>query len=183
MIGVSVFVIVIAAASAIATVVSTVATATVSATAVRRGKASTKSPPPAGQRRSDSHGAFPNADPPAILSPPQDLSVFRRQCPEDRLQGRQALAALCLRARQDRAESDYGGFRQEAAGAGAGHQTRPLSGIVALCDPLADDGGQTTEHRRPNASGRAKVVREADLAAVRSASSVLRWLGRNSIRL
>src|SRR5262249_43090063 len=115
--------------------------------------------------RSDGHGAFSNADSSAILSPPQDLSVFRRQCAEDRLQGREALAALCLRARQDRAESDYSGVRQEAAGAGAGHQTRPLSRIVALCDPLADDGAQTTEHRRPNASGRAKVVREADLAA------------------
>src|SRR5262249_58228230 len=98
--GVSVFVIALAAAPAIATVVSPVAPATVSATAVRRGKASRKNPPPAGQRRSDGHGAFPNADPPAILSPPQDLSVFRRQCPEDRLQGREALAALRLRARQ-----------------------------------------------------------------------------------
>src|SRR5262249_23964564 len=78
----------------------------------------------------------PTEPPPAILSPPQDLSVFRRQCPEDRLQGREALAALRLRARQDRAESDYGGFRQEAGGAGAGHQTRPLSRIIALRDPL-----------------------------------------------
>src|SRR5215475_2468001 len=156
MIGVSVFVIVIAAASAIATVVSTVATATVSATAVRRGKASSKSPPPAGQRRSDGHGAFPNADPPAILSPPQDLSVFRRQCPEDRLQGREALAALRLRARQDRAESDHGGFRQEAAGAGAGHQTRPLSRIIALRDPLTDDSALTTELETTEHSGRAR---------------------------
>src|SRR6516164_3126198 len=95
----------------------------------------------------------------------RDRGEHRRQCAEDRLQGREALAALCLRARQDRAEPDYSGVRQEAAGAGAGHQTRPLSGIVALCDPLADDGAQ------------------ADLAAVRAASSALRWLGRNSIRL
>src|SRR5215469_16551607 len=138
MIAVSVFAIVTAAASA-----------SVSAAAVRRGKATTRSPPPARLRRSDGHGAFSNADSSAILSPPQDLSIFRRQCAEDRLQGREALAALCLRARQDRAESDYSGVRQEAAGAGAGHQTRPLSRIVALCDPLADDGAQTTEHRRP----------------------------------
>src|SRR5262249_27512107 len=47
---------------------------------------------------------------------------------------------------QDRAESDYGGFRQEAAGGGAGHQKRPLSRVIALRDPLADDGAQTTEH-------------------------------------
>src|SRR5262249_61228982 len=104
----------------------------------------------------DTPGPTTHADPSAILSPPQYLSVFRRQCPEDRLQGCEALAALRIRARQDRAESDYGGFRQEAAGAGAGHQTRPLSRIIALRDPLADDGAQTTEHRRPSTSGRAK---------------------------
>src|SRR5215468_169794 len=178
MIAVSVFASVTAAASAIVTAASTAATASVSATAVRRGKATTRSPPPARLPRSDSHGAFSNADSSAVLSPPQDLPVFRSQCAEDRLQGREALAALCLRARQDRAESDYGGVRQEAAGAGAGHQTRPLSGIVALCDPLADDNAQTTEHR----GGRAKGVREVDLAAVRAASSALRWLGRNAIR-
>src|SRR5262252_4772071 len=150
--------IVTAAGSAIASVASIAAIASVSATAVRRGKATTRSPFPARLPRSDSHGAFSNADSSAVLSPPQDLPVFRSQCAEDRLQGREALAALCLRARQDRAESDYGGVRQEAAGAGAGHQTRPLSRIVALCDPLADDGGvQTTEHRGPSASGRAKV--------------------------
>src|SRR5262249_17704987 len=106
--------------------------------------------------RSNGHGAFPNPDPPAVLSPPQDLSVFRRQCPEDRLQGCEALAALRLRARQDRAESDHGGFRQEAAGAGAGYQTRPLSRIIALRDPLADDSAQTTKHRRASSSGRAR---------------------------
>src|SRR5471030_601541 len=32
--------------------------------------------------------------PQAVLSPSQDLSVLRRQCAEDRLQGRQAVAAL-----------------------------------------------------------------------------------------
>src|SRR5262245_64194594 len=127
--------------------------------AVRRGKASTKSPPPAGQRRSDGHGAFPNTDPPAILSPPQDLSVFRRQCTEDRLQGREALAALRLRARQDRAESDYGGFRQKAAGVGAGHQTRPLSRIAALRDPLANESAQTAEDGLASISGRGRCTR------------------------
>src|SRR5262249_58859086 len=64
-------------------------------------------------------------------------------------------AALRLRAREDRAESDHGGFRQEAAGAGAGHQTRPLSRIIALRDPLADDSAQT-EHKRASSSGRAR---------------------------
>src|SRR5262249_61469873 len=118
----------------------------VSARAGGRGPPTPMSPSRAGLGRIDGHGASPNADPPTILSPPQDLSVFRRQCPEDRLQRRAALAALRLRARQDRAESDYGGFRQEAAGVGAGHQTRPVSRIIALRDPLADDGVQTTEH-------------------------------------
>src|SRR5262249_43384904 len=144
-------------------------------------KAWPKRPPPAGQRRSDAHGAFPTADPPPILSPPQDLSVFRRQCPEDRLQGRQALAALCLRARQDRAESDHGGFRQEAAGAGAGHQTRPLSRIIALRDPLTEDSAQTTEHRRPSIADERGSMRSH--SGCRALSSTLRWLGRNSIRL
>src|SRR5262245_61914703 len=181
MIAVSAFAIVTAAASAIVTAASTVAIASVSATAVRRGKATTRTPSPARLPRSDVHGAFPTADSSAILSPPQDLPVFRRQCAEDRLQGCEALAALRVRARQDRAESDYRGFRQEAAGAGAGHQTRPLSRIVALRDPLADDGAQTTEHRRPSPADERDGTRSH--SGCRPLSSTLRWLGWNSIRL
>src|SRR5262245_5726768 len=50
----------------------------------------------------DVDGTYPNAPP--VFPPPQDLSVFRRQCAEDRLQGREAPSALCIRARQDRAK-------------------------------------------------------------------------------
>ena len=53
--------------------------------------------------------------PPSVLPPPQDLPVLRRQCAEDRLQGRQAAAALRLRARQDRAEPHHGGVGEETA--------------------------------------------------------------------
>src|SRR5262249_42293792 len=67
----------------------------VSEAAVRGEKATTRGPPPRGWRRT-AQGLSPTPDPPAVLSPPQDLSVFRRQCPEDRLQGCEALAALRL---------------------------------------------------------------------------------------
>src|SRR5262245_50686171 len=99
----------------------------------------TMSPPLPERGRSNSHGPFPDADSPPILSPPQDLPVLRDQCAEDRLQGRAASATLRFRARQDRAEPDHGGFRQEAARARARHQARPLSRLAALRDPLMDD--------------------------------------------
>src|SRR5262249_32826516 len=87
-------------------------------------------PPRAGgarrRRGSRAMGPAPGAGPPAVLPPPQDLSVLRRQRAQDRLQGRTALAALRLRARQDRAKPDHGGIRQEAARARARHQARPL---------------------------------------------------------
>src|SRR5512132_106255 len=150
MTGVLAFAIGIAAASVSASVASTVA----SARAARRARATTRSRCPAQRRRSDSHGDFPNANAPAFLSPAQDLPVFRRQRAEDRLQGRQALAALRLRARQDRAKPDYGRFRQEAAGAGTRHQTRTLSRIVALRDPLAEDSAHTTEDEPSKADER-----------------------------
>src|SRR4029453_13497942 len=141
MTGVLAFAIGIAAASVSATVASTVATARTA----RRARATRRTPCPPQRRRSDSHGDFPDANAPPFFSPAQDLPVFRRQRAEDRLQGRQALTALRLRARQDRAKPDYGRFRQEAAGAGTRHQTRTLSRIVALRDPLAEDSAQTTE--------------------------------------
>src|SRR5262249_57667100 len=58
---------------------------------------------PLAAERSRDDGPCPDPGAPAVLPPPQDLSVLRRQCPEDRLQGRAAAAALPLRARQDRA--------------------------------------------------------------------------------
>src|SRR4051812_11363884 len=52
---------------------------------------------------------------PSVFPSAQDLPVFGRQRAEDRLQGRQAAAALHFRARQDRAEPHHGGVGQEAA--------------------------------------------------------------------
>src|ERR1700731_446195 len=52
---------------------------------------------------------------PTVFPPPQDLSVHGSERAEDRLQGFQAADALCLRARQDRAEPHHRRFRQEAA--------------------------------------------------------------------
>src|SRR5882757_3815168 len=66
-------------------------------------------------RRSNGNGVFTDADPSTVLPPAQDLPILGRQCPEDRLQGREAVAALRFRARQDRAEPHHGGFGQEAA--------------------------------------------------------------------
>src|SRR5262249_13122172 len=131
----------IAAASVIAIAVSTV----VIARAARHGRATSKTHCQKPRRRNESHGAVSSAGPPALLSPPEDLPVLRGQCPEDRLQGREALAAVCVRARQDRAEPHYGSFRKKAARAGARHQARALSRAVALCDPLANDSTHTTE--------------------------------------
>ena len=73
---------------------------------------------------------------PAVLSPPQELPVFRRQCAEDRLQGRQAAATVRVGTRQDRSESHYRGFRKEAARTRTGHQARAISWAVAIRDPL-----------------------------------------------
>ena len=55
------------------------------------------------------------AGPPAVFPAPQDLPVHRRQCAEDRLQGREAVAAVHLGARQDRAEPYHRGVHQKAA--------------------------------------------------------------------
>src|SRR5947209_7576582 len=51
---------------------------------------------------------------PAVLSPPQILPVLRPERAEDRLQGRAPVAALRLRARQDRAEPHHRGIDPEA---------------------------------------------------------------------
>src|SRR5260370_40293742 len=67
------------------------------------------------RRRCNGNGVFTHADPSTVLPPAQDLPVLGRQCPEDRLQGREAVAALRLRARQDRAELHHRSFGQEAA--------------------------------------------------------------------
>src|SRR3984885_14320209 len=52
---------------------------------------------------------------PAVLSPPQELPVLRRQRAENRLQGRQTVAALRLGARQNRSEPHHGSLGDEDA--------------------------------------------------------------------
>src|SRR5215813_6867983 len=87
--------------------------------------------------RSKNDGPRTNADSPAILPPPQDLPVLGRQRAQDRLQRRAPAAALCLRARQDRAKPHHRGIGEEAAGACTGDQARALSWTAALRDPLS----------------------------------------------
>ena len=67
------------------------------------------------RRRSKHHAVRIISRAPPLLPPPQDLPVHRRQRAEDRLQGREAVAALRLGARQDRAEPHHRGLDQEAA--------------------------------------------------------------------
>src|SRR5258708_6856799 len=90
------------------------------------------------ERRSNGHGVFTDADPSTVLPPAQDLPVLGRQCPENRLQGREAAAALRLRAWQDRTEPHHGGFGQEAARARAGDQARAISRPADLRDKVDD---------------------------------------------
>jgi small subunit ribosomal protein S6 len=125
------------------------------------------------RRRSENDGDVPDADPAAFLSTPQDLPVFRRQCAEDRLQGREAVATLRVRARQDRAQSHHGGFRQEAAGAGARYQARALPRIVALRDPLVE-GQRAHDAGRAEQNGRKRGDRP-------SSSSCDGWDGSHAV--
>src|SRR5262245_25185490 len=56
------------------------------------------------KRRRNNNGSPTWWRPSAVLPSTQDMPVLRRQRAEDRLQGRQAAAALHFGARQDRAE-------------------------------------------------------------------------------
>src|SRR6266852_559416 len=64
-------------------------------------------------RRSKNHGR--SWCTPSVFPPPQDLPVHGPECAEDRLQGFQAVDALRVRARQDRAEPHHRRLGQEAA--------------------------------------------------------------------
>src|SRR5580704_8019276 len=74
--------------------------------------------------------------PQAFLSPPQNLPVFRPERAQNRLQGHPSSLALYFRAWQDRPVANHRRFGQEAARAGKGRQTRPLSWTFALRNPL-----------------------------------------------
>ena len=118
-------------------------------------------------RRITRHGGVsamsfaPTAGAPAVLPPPQDLPVLRRQRAQDRLQGRAAAAALRLRARQDRAEPHHRGVGQEAARTRPGDQARAFPRAAALRDPI--------RIRRSRTRQTCEAVRHAPGG---------RWLGR-----
>src|SRR5205085_1506570 len=81
---------------------------------------------------------------PVMLPAPQILPVLRTQRAEDRLQGRPAVAALHLRARQDRAEPHHRGVDAKAARAGAGDQAGAVSRPAPLYRELEGKRGRTT---------------------------------------
>src|SRR5260370_1018038 len=76
---------------------------------------------------------------PAVLPPSQELSILRRQCADDRLQGRQALAAVRVGARQDCSEPHYRRLGKETARARPSDQARAVSWAAALRDPLSKE--------------------------------------------
>src|SRR5690349_9145444 len=141
-----------ATAASIGTAASAAAStgiAAVGASALPRAKR-LLSPPAAAQRSKDDEWIRRRPAPP-VLPPSQDVSVLRRQCAEDRLQGRQAAAALHFRARQDRAEPHHGGLGEEAARARNRDQAGALPRAAALRDPLIAD-------RRSGATRRAATT-------------------------
>src|ERR1700722_1693365 len=78
--------------------------------------------------------------PPPLFPSSQVVPVFGRQRAEDRLQGHAPVVALHLRTRQDRAVADHRGERRQAARTRPGDQALPISGPLALCDPLTTVG-------------------------------------------
>src|ERR1700733_9912194 len=61
------------------------------------------------RERRNNHGDVPprRRRAPAILPPPQKLPVLEPELAEDRLQGRKAVAAVCLGARENRAKPHH----------------------------------------------------------------------------
>ena len=90
--------------------------------------------------------------PPAIFPAAQILPVLRTQRAEDRLQGRPAVAALRLRARQDRAEPHHRGIDAEAARAGAGDQAGAVPRPAALHRELGEEPRRKPSPALPDGS-------------------------------
>src|SRR5277367_1629257 len=124
----------IAAIDSTAGTEATGATGLGTATAVRLRVLKTSQPV---RRNNHGHVAAFRRSTPAVLPPPQKLSVLGRQRAEDRLQGRQAAATVRIRARQDRSKPHHGGFRKEATRARPSDQARAVSRAAALRDPLS----------------------------------------------
>src|SRR3981189_342411 len=109
-----------------AAIVRVAAVAVTAATAVHAVRAMT----PTQWLRSKNHGR--SWCTPSVFPPPQDLPVHGSERAEDRLQGFQAVDALRLRARQDRAEPHHRRLRQETARTRARHQALAFPGPAAL---------------------------------------------------
>src|ERR1700722_17915152 len=92
--------------------------------------------------KTQSQGAQPSRQlaPPPLFPSSQVVPVFGRQRAEDRLQGHAPVVALHLRTWQDRAVADHRGERRQAARTRPGDQALPISGPLALCDPLTTAG-------------------------------------------
>src|SRR6266576_5228310 len=130
----------IAAAVSVATATAdsaAIATAAIGVTVVRAVRATTTQ-----RSRSKDHGR--SWCTPSVFPPPQNLPVHGSERAEDRLQGFQAVDALCLRARQDRAEPHHRRLRQEAARTRARHQALAFPRPASLRDPIRN-------RTRPNA--------------------------------
>src|SRR3977135_1470267 len=69
---------------------------------------------------------------PSVFPPSQDLPVHGSECAEDRLQGFQAVDALRVRARKDRAEPHHRRLRQETARTRPRHQALAFPRFAAL---------------------------------------------------
>src|SRR5512144_2025163 len=77
---------------------------------------------------------------PSVFPPPHDLSVHGSERSEDRLQGFQALDALRVGARQDRAEPHHGGLRKEATRTRPRYQARAFPRPASLRHSLRHSG-------------------------------------------
>src|SRR5579883_700336 len=121
------------------------AAASVRAIETATGVPATASKKPKQERRNDhGHVAASRRSTPAVFPPSQKLPVLRRQCAEDRLQGRQAAAAVRVRTGQDRPQPHYRGLGKKAAGTCASNQTRALSRAAPVCHPLIGESEQWT---------------------------------------
>src|ERR1700738_5551310 len=109
-----------------AAIVRVAAVAVTAAIVVHAGRAMT----PTQWLRSKNHGR--SWCTPSVFPPPQDLPVHGSECAEERLQGVQAVDALRVRARQDRAEPHHCRLRQEAARSRARHQALAFPRTAAL---------------------------------------------------
>src|SRR4029077_7190272 len=127
----------IANATSAAAAASTAATVSIAATVTAARGVSAATTPKPRRSRSKHHAIRSLSGTPSVLPPPQDVSVLRQQRAEDRLQGREAVAALRFGTRQDRAEPHHRGLDQEATRACARDQAGALSRAAELRDQVA----------------------------------------------